>query len=443
MTPRYPSGKSRIIRTGLVVSCVLAALVFLALPAAATPIAKFTASPVSGDAPLKVTFTQASTCDDTPCTYKWDFDDGDTSSSTSSKVYHTYDSSGTYTVTLTITNDVNDSDKYTREIEVTGGDPVASFTSDKTSGILPLTVGFEDTSSGDPDAWAWQFGDGNTSTLQNPSHTYYTAGAYKVTLKVTNDDGSDTISKSAYIDVGTTEADPNADFSTDVTSGDAPLKVQFTDESSGYPSKWKWTFGDGSTSTEQNPSHEYDDQGKFTVTLKVTNGEGIDTVEETDYITVGGKPVAAFVASATSGTAPLAVTFTDKSTNDPSGWYWTFGDGTTSSSQNPSHTYTTSGTYTVTLKVTNDIGSNTITKSSLITIAPKTTIPTTVKTTVKTTVPTTRATVATTATTVAPAADSGLDISLPVIGAVALVAIIVVGLFIMRKGRGGRGRWDL
>jgi len=164
---------------------------------------------------------------------------------------------------------------------------------------------------------------------------------------------------------------PVAAFSASPTSGKAPLKVTFTDKSTGTPTKWKWTFGDGTTSTKQNPVYKYSKAGKYTVKLTVSNAAGSNTVTKTNYVTVIAKPVAAFSASPTSGKAPLKVTFTDKSTGSPTKWKWSFGDGTTSTKQNPVYKYSKAGKYTVKLTVSNAAGSNTKTISNCITVKNK------------------------------------------------------------------------
>ena len=176
-------------------------------------------------------------------------------------------------------------------------------------------------------------------------------------------------------------AAPAAQYTASPTSGPAPLTVQFTDTSTGTPTAWAWTFGDGATSTLQSPSHTYSTAGTYTVTLTVSNAYGGDTETKTGYITVSAPvlpPVAAFSAAPTTGTAPLTVQFTDASTNAPTGYFWTFGDGRTSIAQSPSHTYSTAGTYPVALTVTNPGGSDTLTREGYITVsaAPPTAPPT-------------------------------------------------------------------
>ncbi|MCX5752689.1 MAG: S8 family serine peptidase, partial [Candidatus Krumholzibacteria bacterium] len=162
---------------------------------------------------------------------------------------------------------------------------------------------------------------------------------------------------------------PVAAFIGSPTSGTVPLTVNFTDQSSGAPTSWSWTFGDGGTSTAQNPIYTYNATGTYTVTLTATNAVGSDGETKTNYITVNAcaAPVANFVGTPTSGSIPLTVNFTDQSTNSPTSWSWTFGDGGTSTAQNPSHVYSTAGTYSVTLTATNGCGSDAETKTNYIT----------------------------------------------------------------------------
>ncbi|MCB2230977.1 PKD domain-containing protein [bacterium] len=249
--------------------------------------------------------------------------------------------------------------------------PVANFSGTPTSGTVPLTVNFTDLSTGSITSWAWTFGDGGTSTSQNPSHQYTSAGTYTVTLTVTGPGGSDGETKTNYITVNPCVS-PTASFTGSPTSGDYPLAVTFSNGSTGATS-YSWNFGDGGTSTATNPSHTYTAAGTFTVTLTATNACGSDQMVRTNYITVTtppcDPPVANFTGSPTSGTYPLTVNFTDLSTNSPTGWSWNFGDGGTSSAQNPSHTYTSAGTYTVSLTATNSCGSDGETKTAYITVS--------------------------------------------------------------------------
>jgi PKD repeat protein len=170
---------------------------------------------------------------------------------------------------------------------------------------------------------------------------------------------------------------PTADFSasaTTITEGDS---VTFTDLSTQNPDAWDWTFEGGTpgTSTTQNPTVTYYTAGTYTVTLTASNAFGSDTETKVNYITVeppGQPPVADFTASATTITEGDSINFTDLSTNNPDTWDWTFAGGTPSSStlQNPTVTYYTQGTYTVTLTATNAFGSDTETKVDYITVEP-------------------------------------------------------------------------
>ncbi|MGD1004582.1 MAG: PKD domain-containing protein [Methanoregulaceae archaeon] len=251
--------------------------------------------------------------------------------------------------------------------------PVAAFVSNAMAGTAPLTVLFIDQSTNAPTLWLWSFGDGNTSTIESPSHTYTVAGTYTVTLTATNSAGSNTLTRSGYITVSKLSSTPTAAFVANVTSGTEPLSVQFVDSSTNSPALWLWSFGDGGSSTTQNPSHTYTSAGNYTVTLTVTNAAGSNTISQSGYIIVSKvatTPVASFVATETSGPAPLTIQFVDSSTNFPTLWLWSFGDGGSSTTQNPSHTYTSSGTYTVTLTATNEAGSNTVTQTNYITVNP-------------------------------------------------------------------------
>ncbi|MDY0129321.1 MAG: PKD domain-containing protein [Methanosarcina vacuolata] len=261
------------------------------------------------------------------------------------------------------------SDVYMATIEVSQPKrPVAAFSAKPTSGKVPLKVQFTDKSSNSPTSWKWTFGDGKTSTVKNPVHTYSKAGKYTVSLTVKNTAGTSTKTIKNYITVNAAPIKPLAAFSASPKSGYAPLKVQFTDKSANSPTSWKWTFGDGKTSTVKNPVHTYSKAGKYTVSLTVKNAAGSSTKTIKNYIVVNAlkAPVAAFSAKPTSGKAPLNVQFTDKSANSPTSWKWSFGDGKTSTSKNPAHKYSKAGKYTVSLTVKNAKGSSTKTISGYI-----------------------------------------------------------------------------
>ena len=244
--------------------------------------------------------------------------------------------------------------------------PVASFTVNNTSGTAPQTINFTDTSSNNPTSWLWDFGDGNTSTIQDPTHIYNTPGTYTVTLTAGNNDGNNTITQTNYINIGYPA--PIASFTTNATTGTAPLNIQFTDTSTGNINTYNWDFGDGTTSTEQNPTHTYNTPGTYTITETVTGLGGTNSQTQTNLITANyPAPIASFTTNATTGTAPLNIQFTDTSTGNINTYNWDFGDGTTSTQQNPTHTYNTPGTYTITETVTGLGGTNSQTQTNLIT----------------------------------------------------------------------------
>ena len=169
--------------------------------------------------------------------------------------------------------------------------------------------------------------------------------------------------QSAKFDIGCYEARvsnpaPTADFTANPLVGIAPLSVQFADSSTGLPTSWLWEFGDGSTSTSANPLHVYQNNGSFSVRLTVSNSSGQDTRSKTGYITVASNPsppVADFSGNPLTGSAPLAVQFSDQSSGGTA-WFWEFGDGASSSERNPSHSYQTAGSFSIRLTVSNAAG---------------------------------------------------------------------------------------
>jgi parallel beta-helix repeat protein len=323
------------------------------------PVANFTGTPTTGTFPLTVTFTDFST--NTPESWNWSFGDGSSENATRQNPVHTYTTAGTFTVSVNVTNGGgSDTRTAVNYITVKVPVPITDFTANATSGTMPLTVRFTDQSARIPTGWAWNFGDGTTSTLQNPVHTYLNIGTYTVSLNATNAGGSTIKTCTDYITV--TPPVPVANFTADTTSGRAPLTVPFTDRSTNTPTTWAWNFGDGITSSLQNPVHTYTTPGIYTVRLVAGNNGGSNTSVRSDYISVIiPAPVTNFVGTPRSGTFPLTVRFLDTSSNSPTSWSWSFGDGSQENAtiQNPSHTYTTAGIYTVSLNATNAGGSNT------------------------------------------------------------------------------------
>ena len=332
------------------------------------PVAQFSASTTSGTAPLAMNFLNTST--GTISTYAWTFGDGGTSSAQGPA--HMYSSAGVYSVGLTVTGPGGSNTKTNSNyITVLASPLVASFSASTTSGNAPLTVNFTSTSTGTISTYAWTFGDGGTSNVQNPSHVYSAAGVYTVGLTVTGPAGSNTKTNSSYINVSTTA--PVAGLSATPTSGTVPLTVNFTSTSTGTIGTYAWNFGDGGTSNLQNPSHVYAAAGAYTVSLTVTGPGGSNTKTNSSYINVSTTaPVAGFSATPTSGTVPLTANFTSTSSGSITAYAWNFGDGGTSNLKNPSHMYAAAGAYAVSLTVSGATGSNTKTSSNYVTVMPPT-----------------------------------------------------------------------
>ena len=276
--------------------------------------------------------------------------------------YYVSDTSGWFSVEIGYGGCVDTSACYRVQI------PTADFMGSPTSGDGPLLVTFTDLSVDSVNTWNWDFGDGNTSTLQNPTNEYMGSGDFSVTLVVSGPGGIDTLTKANYIHVNYVA--PTADFSGTPTSGTVPLEVTFTDLSTDSVDTWLWEFGDEGISTAQSPVYTYYQAGTYTVSLTASGPGGSNTMTKTDYIVVSPEPpVADFSGTPTAGNAPLQVTFTDLSSGTVDSWLWDFGNGDTSSLQSPVYTYNSTGTYTVSLTVTNSAGSNQAIKTDYITVS--------------------------------------------------------------------------
>jgi PKD repeat protein len=364
--------------------------------------------------PMNVKFADQST--GLPTSWQWAFGDGQTS--TEQNPAHTYMTEGTYTVTLTVKNQFGQDTKVMTDLIIVGKGPAVDFTVDKTTVGVGRYVTFTDLSANAPTNWVWEFGDGSVGTSAKPDHIYQKTGVYDVTLTASNPAVTNSRTKNQYITVLNI---PRSDFVADKTRGGAPMAVQFTDKSLGEPTSWNWDFGDGATSTEKNPAHTYTSLGSYTVALTVSNSNGKDTTSKGGYIVTTLAPVAGFIVDQRIGKAPFIVQFKDISTNNPASWSWQFGDGTTSSEQNPRHIYPQVGAYDVRLTVSNEYGSDTAYKTGTETV---TVAPTVQQTVVVTQAPA----IATTATTVAPTpTKASMSPIVTIVGSVmGLLAIAVV-----------------
>ncbi|MEO1585998.1 MAG: PKD domain-containing protein, partial [Bacteroidota bacterium] len=328
------------------------------------PVADFSFTPTVGcNPPLTVAFLDESSVADT---YIWDFGDGNTS--TAQNPTHTYTGTGDFTITLTVSSTTTGCvDNEQANISITN--PTANFTSDVDFGCGPLEVNFTETSS-NATAFFWDFGDGNTSTAANPTHTYAASGEFTVTLIASDGNCADTLVRTNYIDV----IGPDANFSAGTLTGCAPLGVTFTDlsvaDSGTSLVNWQWDFGDGGVGTGPNPTYTFNTPGDYDITLRVLDSEGcIDSITRTSYIQPTF-PTAEFTTTDSTGCPGSLISFINQSIGQGLSYNWDFGDGTSSSAPNPIHLFPGNGNYNITLTVTDANGcSDARVKSSFISIA--------------------------------------------------------------------------
>ena len=283
-----------------------------------------------------------------------------TAARTESDPSHTFESDGIFrTVRLTVADGCAYTDTVTAIITVNAPDLVADFDQSATAVVVGTTVSFIDISTTDGPAiatWAWDFGDGGSSTVRNPTHPFDTVGVYTVELTIT-----DALGYSDSVDATVSVNAPHlvADFDQSATSVVVGSTVFYTDTSTTDGpaiTAWAWDFGDGGTSTQRNPSHTFDTIGTFTAQLTVTDALGYsDSVTGTVSVTAACVPLtsADFAFTPAQPIVNSAVTFTATTSplnaTGPITFAWTFGDGSTTTGTDPSveHAYTTDGSKTV------------------------------------------------------------------------------------------------
>lgn len=299
-------------------------------------------------------------------TYLWEF--GDAGTSTQKNPIHQYTTAGPFTVKLTVTSKDNCVTTASKAFTTIYPRPKAEF--DVTAEVcLGAATSFTDRSNGNGsvvNTWHWDFGDGNSSTQQNPQHTYATHGTYTVRLYIYTDKGciSDTIPHTTIVN-----RLPQADFNfTNPTC--ATKTINFSDVSiphAGNVVKWNWTFGDGGTSTQQSPQHTYTAAGPYSVKLDVETSKGCKSSITTKPVSVNHLPVPKFSLPDVCSSDAFAQ-FNDESTiadgtESQFTYAWDFGDPNatagnpnTSTQKDGRHRYTVAGTYTVRLTVTSGNG---------------------------------------------------------------------------------------
>ena len=319
------------------------------------PLASFTAANRNGCAPHTVSYTNTTTGD--PLSFSWQFPGGTPATSTEENPVVTYNTPGTYSVTLVASNNGGSSTATQPNYITVGPPPMPSFNTT----VGTVSVSFLNTST-NATSYEWDFGDGGTSTLTNPTYTYAADGVYTVVLTATNGCGSVSTSRTVTI-----LTPPIAGFNAANRNGCSPFSVAYNNTSSTNSTSFNWQFPGGTpaTSTAQNPTIVYNTPGSYAVTLTVSNAAGSNTATQSNYITVGPGPVAAFSTNVNG----LTASFSNSSTNANS-YLWNFGNGNTSTQPNPSVTYAADGVYTVTLTATNTCGSNTTTRTVTIATPP-------------------------------------------------------------------------
>jgi PKD repeat protein len=238
----------------------------------------------------------------------------------------------------------------------------AAFTVDTTQCTAPCTVNFKNTSS-NASSFEWNFGDGSVSSEKDPSHIFERAGTYMVKL-VASKEGKQ---EEETVEIKVVEAipglNPKAAFSSSKTTCEAPCTVVFTN-SSENADRYRWDFGNGTSSEEVNPTCTFNNSGNFKVKLTaLRNGQEDEITQE---IVVGQTPapapIAGFTPSKTNCMIPCSITFTNQSQNGTS-YRWDFGDGTSSAEASPSHRYSTLGQYQVRLVAINAAGQHDIART--------------------------------------------------------------------------------
>jgi len=286
--------------------------------------------------------------------YEWDFGDGSISSS--ANPIHTYQTGGTYTVTLEVENGCGTS-QFQQTIS-TAPDAFYEFTAEPE--CLPLVLNFQDESTGDISSRTWSFpgGSPSSSTAANPTVTYNNPGSFEVTLEVENQNGISSYSET--IEAGI-PPDANFDFFVE------DREVTFTPNDLTADS-YLWEFGDGNTSVQRQPVHTYDDLGSYTPVLIITDACG--SSDRSESLLLNGAPFPQFDSNVSSGCGPLEVDFMDMSGGEVDFWQWSFPRGNPSSSTlaNPTVIYETPGVYPVTLEVYNTNGSNSRTEFNYVSV---------------------------------------------------------------------------
>lgn len=282
----------------------------------------------------------------------WKFDPSRNDTSIEQNPYYAFQELGHHDVKLIATDTFGCSDSITITDVVEVHGPKTKF-EDTHDCIDFYKVSFVD-STEEADAYFWDFGNGITSTEQEPVYTYNSLGVYNVSLTTVNNANgcSHTFTKPVYIFI------PKAEFSSNATTTCEDTKVEFTDISI-YTQESAWTFGDGTNGLHKTILKAFSTQGEYDVKLVYTDINGCkDSIEKLDFIKVNSNPTARFVVDTNNSCTPINVSFTNISLSDTTitSFIWNFGDYQQSTEENPTHTYTENPylwEYPIILKVTN------------------------------------------------------------------------------------------
>ncbi|MBI2967653.1 MAG: PKD domain-containing protein [Bacteroidetes bacterium] len=337
------------------------------------PTANFSVANPVGCIPLNVSFTSPAASGNA---WQWNFGDGAGFSSVGSNLAsHTYSSGDTFTVSMIVHDAQGCTDTVIKTDKVIAIAPLVAFNNpDTVKSCTPVTVTFDGSSIG-KNYWSWDFGDGTTSTSANPQHVYLDNGIYPVTLSTAsaNNCPMTIFNYNVYkIEI------PTVNFSF-VQDSCPSYGVTYTDSSAGVQS-WDWDFGDGSSSPDTNPYHQFSGPGNYSVSLTVTTPGGCNTGivvfckvisclsggggQDSGEVSMGGwfdwisgddSDSITALFDTISGCSPMTVKFLSP-VDTVNFWLWDFGDSTTSTLENPVHTYTRNGIYTVTLIITSSGG---------------------------------------------------------------------------------------
>ena len=304
-----------------------------------------------------------------PISWNWDFGDG--TGDEGPDVVKIWDEEGIFTVQLFVADAVGNQGQQSKEITVVASDvlraPVANFTFRSETIEVGESLEFASTSTGEPDLLEWDFGDGVTAVGDVVEHQYASDGTFEVTLTATNDAGSDATSASITVVRGVTQ--PEAIISSFPTVLEVGQSVLIRSESTNSPTSIEWDFGDGERAVGEEVRHSWDRPGTYRIRLTVANSAGSSSTFRDVIIKPRvNPPIARFGESTLEAIVDQPISFNDLSQNQPTQITWEFGDGSSASGSNVTHSWGREGTYTVTLTVQNEAGSDEVAKT--VTILP-------------------------------------------------------------------------